>query len=217
MLSDIEIKRDIEAEFNWDPDLKAVDIALSVKDGVVVLAGYVTSYAQKFQAEADVKRVAGVTGVANDIEVRLPAIDKKPDPDIARDAVSTLKLQLPFVHENIKVVVRDGWVTLEGSTEWQYMKERAENAVRHVLGVRGVTNTMSVKPKVAPIDIKRKIEEAFKRSAEIDANRIIVETRDGVVTLKGTVHTWFERKEAERAAWAAPGVTKVEDKIQIQI
>lgn len=216
MISDSEIKKNVEAELQWDPDIKATDIALSVKNGVVVLAGFVSNYAEKFQAEADVKRVSGVTGVANDIEVRLPAIDKRPDPEIARDAVKALNFQIPVAVGNIKVVVRDAWITLEGSTEWQYIKERAENAVRRLQGVRGVTNIVSVKPKVTPVEIKRKIEEAFKRSAEIDSSHIIVETQGGEVTLKGTVHTWFERKEAERAAWSAPGVTKVEDKISIQ-
>lgn len=216
MISDSEIRKNVEAELQWDPDIKATDIALSIKNGVVILAGYVSNYAEKFQAEADVKRVSGVTGVANDIEVRLPAIDKRPDPEIARDAVKALNFQIPVAVGNIKVVVRDAWITLEGSTEWQYIKERAENAVRRLQGVRGVTNIVSVKPKVTPVEIKRKIEEAFKRNAEIDSSHIIVETQGGEVTLKGTVHTWFERKEAERAAWSAPGVTKVEDKISIQ-
>jgi osmotically-inducible protein OsmY len=216
MISDAEIKKNVEAELQWDPDIKTTDVAISVKSGVVALSGFVTNYTQKFQAEADVKRVVGVTGVANDIEVRLPNIDKRPDPELARDAVTALQVQLPTSYGNIKVIVRDGWVTLEGATEWNYQKERAENAIRHLLGVNGVINSIIVKPKVSPIEVKRKIEEAFKRSAEIDANRITVEAYDGEVILKGTVHTWFERKEAERAAWSAPGVTKVQDKISIQ-
>ncbi len=216
MISDAEIKKNVEAELQWDPDIKTTDVAISVKSGVVALSGFVTNYTQKFQAEADVKRVVGVTGVANDIEVRLPNIDKRPDPELARDAVTALQVQLPTSYGNLKVIVRDGWVTLEGATEWNYQKERAENAIRHLLGVNGVINSIIVKPKVSPIEVKRKIEEAFKRSAEIDANRITVEAYDGEVILKGTVHTWFERKEAERAAWSAPGVTKVQDKISIQ-
>lgn len=216
MISDNEIRKNVEAELQWDPDMKMMDIALSVKNGVVVLAGFVSSYAQKSRAEADVKRVTGVIGVANDIEVRLPVIDKRSDPEIAQAAVAALKLQLPQTFGNIKVLVRDGWITLEGSSEWQYIRERIENAVQHLQGVRGVSNKIKVKPQLSPLEIKRKIEEAFKRSAEIDANRITVETFDDEVVLKGTVHTWFERKEAERAAWSAPGVRIVKDKISVE-
>jgi osmotically-inducible protein OsmY len=216
MISDSEIKKTVEAELQWDPAIKATDIALSVKNGVVTLAGFVPNYTQKFQAEADVKRVTGVVGVANDIEVRLPAVDKKPDPEIARDAVMALKMQLPSICENIKVIVRDGWITLEGTLEWQYQRERSESVVRRLQGVNGVINSIKVKPKASPIEIKHKIEEAFKRSAEIDANSIIVEANEGEVILKGSVHTWFERQEAERAAWSAPGVKKVEDRISIR-
>jgi osmotically-inducible protein OsmY len=176
----------------------------------------VTSYSQKYQAESDAKRVAGVVGVANDIEVRVPAIDQRPDPDIARDAATAIQNQLPFSAKNIKVVVQDGWITLEGDVEWHYQKERAEDAVRWVKGVKGVINSIQVQPKVTADEIKRKIEEAFKRNAEVDANRITVETHDGEVVLKGTVHSWVEREEAERAAWAAPGVHKVEDRISIR-
>lgn len=216
MISDTEIKKSVEAELQWDPSIKATDIALSVKNGVVALSGFVPNYTQKFQAEADVKRVAGVVGVANDIEVRIPAVDKKPDPEIARDAVMALKIQVPTIAENIKVIVRDGWITLEGTLEWQYQRERSESVVRRLQGVSGVINSIKVKPKASPIEIKHKIEEAFKRSAEIDAASIIVEANEGEVVLKGSVHTWFERQEAERAAWSAPGVRKVDDRISIR-
>ena len=216
MISDTEIKKSVEAELQWDPSIKATDIALSVKSGVVTLAGFVPNYTQKFQAEADVKRVTGVVGVANDIEVRIPAVDKKPDPEIARDAVMALKIQVPTIAENIKVIVRDGWITLEGTLEWQYQRERSESVVRRLQGVSGVINSIKVKPKASPIEIKHKIEEAFKRSAEIDAASIIVEANEGEVVLKGSVHTWFERQEAERAAWSAPGVKKVDDRISIR-
>ncbi|MEN3296340.1 MAG: hypothetical protein V7642_5593 [Burkholderiales bacterium] len=216
MKTDDEIKRDVEEELRWDPDIDATDVAVAVKDGVVTLTGFVPSYSQKFQAEQDAKRVAGVVAVANDIEVRVPALDQRPDPEIARDAVQALKNQLPYSSQNLKVVVHDGWITLEGEVEWNYQRERAEDAVRWIRGVKGVVNAIQVKPKVTPTDIKKKIEEAFKRHAEIDADHIDVETRDGEVILKGTVHSWFEREEAERAAWSAPGVKKVEDHITIR-
>ncbi len=156
-----------------------------------------------------------MVGVANDLEVRLPSIDQRPDPDIARDAVAALKNQLPISSENIKVVVKGGWVTLEGEVEWQYQRDTAEKAVQRIKGVKGVSNTILLKPRIEPTEVKRKIEEALRRSAEVDANRITVETRGGEVVLKGKVRSWIEREEAERAAWAAPGVTKVEDQIVV--
>jgi len=215
MKPDNEIERDVKAELEWNPDLDASDIAVSVKKGVVTLAGYVKSYTDKYEAEAAAKRVAGVVAVANDLEVRMPAVDERPDPDIARDAVAAIKSQLPISWENIKVIVKNGWVTLEGEVEWQYQRQTAENAVRRIKGVKGVSNTILLKPRAEPTEIKRKIQEAFRRHAEIDANRIDVETHGGEVVLKGNVRSWIEREEAERAAWAAPGVTKVEDRIVV--
>jgi osmotically-inducible protein OsmY len=215
MKSNSEIERDVRDELKWDPDLDAENIAVSVRDGVVTLAGFVKSYSDRLEAEAAAKRVAGVLAVANDIEVRLPAIDQRPDPDIAKAAVATLKSELPISYDKIKIIVKDGWITLEGAAEWQYQKTTAENAVRKVKGVKGVTNVITVKPKVQPSELQRKILEAFKRNAEVDANRITVEASGGDVILKGTVRSWIEREEAERVAWSAPGVTKVEDRIVV--
>lgn len=215
MRSDSEIKRDVEDELRWDPDIDPTDIAVSVKNGVVTLTGFVKSYNDKWEAERDAKRVAGVLGVANDLEVRLPSIDERPDPDIARDAVTAIKTQLPVSYEQIKVVVKDGWVTLEGEAEWNYQRETAERAVRRLRGVKGVSNKIQLKPRVEPSEIKRKIEEAFRRSAEIDASRVTVEAHGGEVILRGTVRSWAERREAERTAWAAPGVWKVDNRITI--
>jgi osmotically-inducible protein OsmY len=217
MRSDQDVECDVKDELQWDPDLDASDIALSVKNGVVTLAGFVKSYSDKYGAEAAAKRVAGVKAVANDLEVRLPAIDQRPDPDIARDAVDAIKSQLPISSENIRVVVKSGWVTLEGTVEWQYQRQTAENAVRRVRGVKGVTNSIMVKPHVEPTEIKKQIQEAIRRSAEIDANRIQVETHGSEVILKGTVRSWIEREEAKRTAWAAPGVTKVVDRLLVRL
>jgi osmotically-inducible protein OsmY len=215
MRTDSDIKREVEDELRWDPSVDATNFAVAVKDGVVTLTGFVTSYAQKFAAERAVKRVAGVFGVANDIEVRLPGVDERPDPDIARDVAAELKIWLPNSWQNIKVVVNNGWVTLEGEVEWNYQREYAERAVRWIKGVKGVSNLIRLKPKEtpSPAEIKEKIEEAFRRSALIDANRITVEANGGEVILKGRVRSWAERQEAERAAWAAPGVVKVVNQI----
>jgi osmotically-inducible protein OsmY len=215
MRSDPEIKRDVEFELRWDPDIDSTDIGVAVKDGVVTLTGFVQSYGDKWKAETAAKRVSGVVGLANDIEVRLPAISERPDPDIARDAVAALKNELPYSYEAIRVIVRAGWATIEGEVEWNYQKERAEKAVRRVKGLKGVVNTLQLKPKVAPTDLKRQIEDAFKRNAEVDANRITVEVSGTEVTLKGTVRSWAERQDAERVAWRAPGIAKVNNQINI--
>jgi osmotically-inducible protein OsmY len=217
MRLDSDIRRDVEDELRWDPDIDATDIAVAVNNGVVALTGFVRSYSQRTQAERDAKRVAGVVGVANDIEVRLPVIDQRPDPDIVRDAVSALKSELPYSSENIKVIAKDGKITLEGTVEWNYARERAESAVKRIRGVKGVTNSITLKPKVAPYEVRRKIEDAFRRSAEIDASRVTVEANGSEVILRGTVKSWAEREEAERAAWAAPGVTRVDNRVTISV
>jgi osmotically-inducible protein OsmY len=217
MRLDSDIRRDVEDELRWDPDIDATDIAVAVNNGVVALTGFVRSYPQRTQAERDAKRVAGVMGVANDIEVRLPVIDQRPDPDIVRDAVSALKSELPYSSENIKVIAKDGKITLEGTVEWNYARERAEKAVKRVRGAKSVTNSITLKPKVAPYEVRRKIEDAFRRSAEIDASRVTVEANGSEVILRGTVKSWAEREEAERAAWAAPGVTRVDNRVTISV
>jgi osmotically-inducible protein OsmY len=215
MITDSDIKQDVEDELRWTPDVDPTDIGVAVKDGVVTLSGFVKSYSEKIEAEKAVKRVAGVRGVANDLEVRLLDIDQRPDPDIARDAVAALKSQLPFSSQFIKVVVDHGWVMLEGDVEWNYARKSAEKAVRRIKGVSGVSNLIKLKPKADPSEIKRKIEDAFRRSAEVDASNVQVEADGGTVTLSGTVKSWAEREAAARAAWRAPGVMQVDNRLVV--
>lgn len=216
MRSDTDIKRDVEEELRADPEIDATDLAVAVKEGVVTLTGFVHHYNEKFQAEKAAKRVNGVKGVANDIEVRLPGADETPDPEIAREAVAAIRHHLPTAWEHIKVSVAAGKITLEGTVEWQYQRETAEHAVRRLKGVTGVKNQIRVVPTAAPEEIKKRIEDAFRRSAEVDAAHVTVVAHGGEVVLRGTVRSWAEREEAERAAWAVPGVATVDNQIVVR-
>jgi osmotically-inducible protein OsmY len=215
MRSDSDIRRDVEDELRWDPQIDPTDIAVSVNNGVVTLAGFVRSYTERHLAEAAAKRVAGAVAVANDLEVRLPDMDQRPDPEIARDAIAQIKRELPSAWDKIRVIVKNARVTLEGDVEWNYQRERAEAAVRRVRGVEGVTNAIEVKPQVAPTEIRRKIEAALQRAAGIDATHVTVEANGSEVILRGSVRSWAQRQKAERAAWAAPGVANVDNRITI--
>jgi osmotically-inducible protein OsmY len=218
MRSDSDIKRDVEEELKWNPEIDATNIGVSVKDGVVTLSGFAKSYVDKYEAQTTALRVAGVVAVANDIEVRLPTEAERPDPEIARDAIDSMRVQLPAaVVDRIKVIVSDGWLRLEGQVDWNYQRDVAESAVAWIKGVKGISNLITVIPRTKPSEqeIKQKIEEAFRRSALIDAARITVRTTGGEVILEGKVRAWAERQEGERAAWAAPGVVKVENRITV--
>ena len=171
MRSDSEIKRDVEEELRWEPNVDPTDIAVAVKNGVVTLTGFVRSYAEKFSAEGAAKRVEGVVGVANDLEVRLPQTDERPDPEIARDVVANLKIWLPSSWEHIKAIVKNGWVTLEGEVEWNYQREYAERAVRWIKGVRGVSNLIRLQPRVAPEPTEIKPEDRGSIPAQRSARR----------------------------------------------
>jgi len=210
---DDEIRNSVLFELKWDPKITSPDIGVAVKDGVVTLSGFVSSYWEKDAAEKAAKRVYGVRGVANDLEVKL--ITTRTDPEIARDAVHELESHVSIPADNIKVTVKNGWMTLEGKVDWHYQKLLAESAVKKLRGVLGVTNQIEVKPQVTPTEIQSKIEEALRRSAELDARRITVEVDGTTVKLYGNVRAWVEREEAERAAWSAPGVTRVENNITV--
>ena len=216
MRPDTDIKRDVEAELKWNPEVDETDIATKVKDGAVTLSGFARNLYEKHQAEVSVKRVAGVTAMANDLQVRPLGADRATDPEIARDALAALKFELPFSWDQIKPMVRDGQVVLEGTLEWQYLKGRAESAVRRVRGVMEVRNSIRVQPKIAVQDIQSRIETAFKRNAQVDADHVSVRVSGSEVTLSGEVRSWAERDEAEHSAWSAPGVTKVIDELRVR-
>lgn len=215
MLSDSQIRQDVIDELEWEPSVDARNIGVAVKDGVVTLTGTVSSYSEKLRAERAAERVHGVRAVANELEVRLPGDMRRTDADIAEAAVNALKWNTLVPEEKIKVVVENGWITLRGEVDWQYQREAAEEAVQHLAGVRGVTNLITVRQRVRPEDIKQRIERALERSAELDAKNIHVSVEDSKVVLTGTVRSWAERQEAEWAAWAAPGVTEVDNRIRV--
>lgn len=215
MKNDTELQKDVLAELTWEPAVNAAHIGVSTHEGVVTLTGHVPSYVEKYAAERTAKRVYGVKAVADELDVKLPGSSKRTDEDIATACISALKFNYWVPVEQIKVVVRNGWVLLDGEVEWQYQKNAVESTIRPLTGVRGVTSNLTVKPQVAVSDVTSKIEAAFKRSAEIDARRISIETRDSKVVLHGSVHSWAEREAAQHAAWAAPGVAAVENELTV--
>jgi osmotically-inducible protein OsmY len=213
--TDAQLQRDVLDELQWEPSVEAAQIGVTARDGVVTLTGHVPVYAQKFTAEEVVKRVHGVKAVANDIAVKPPGSSQCDDADIATAALHALKWDAAVPDDRVRVTVRDGWITLEGAVERQFQKAAADRAVRHLIGARGVTNTILVKPGGTADDIKASIKAAFRRSAILDSTRVTVEKDDGTVTLSGDVHSHVQRDEAERIAWAAPGVSKVVNDITI--
>ena len=214
MRPDQEIKRNVEAELHWDPELDASDVAVTVKDGVVTLAGFVRNSTEQSAAERITKRVIGVKAVVNELQVKLPS--ERLDREIAQDAINALNRALPTVSQSIKVTVRDGSISLEGEVPWDFQRQLAKKAVREVPGVKRVLNMIKVEPKAAPMDLKAQIKEALKRSAEVHAKDIVVESDNGVVTLRGKVRSWAEKDEAAKAAWRAPGIREVRNYILVE-
>lgn len=210
-----QLKERVEHALDWEPSVDDKDVGIDVDEAVVTLRGNVRSYAEKYAAERTTLRVYGVKGVANDLNVRLAEGFVRTDTDIAQVAVAALAWNTLVPKDHVTVAVTDGWVTLKGMLDWRYQKDAAERVVRELTGVKGVANEIVVKSRVSTIDVQNKIEAAFMRSAEIDARRVHVAAHDGKVVLTGNVRSWAERQEAERAAWAAPGVMQIDDRLTI--
>ncbi len=216
MRDDMQIRRDVEAELDWDARFDSRNIGVAVRHGVVALTGRVGSYAQRRAAEEAAQLVAGVTAVANDIAIELPFDAKLSDAEIAETAVNALKANVSVPANHIKLVVRDGWITLQGQVAQWHQKNAAETALISLFGVKGITNDIGIRPQAAAQDVQTKIEEAFRRHALLDAKRISVQNAAGTITLEGEVHSWQERQQAENAAWQAPGVVRVIDNISVR-
>jgi osmotically-inducible protein OsmY len=216
MHTDNDIQQDVVAELNAEPNLRNDDIAVRVREGVVTLAGTVDSYADKWRAERVVSNVKGVKAVVNELEVKLSSSSQRTDSEIARAAVNALQWNVVVPDDRIKVVVEDGWITLRGEVDWYYQKEEAERTVRNITGVKGVSNLITVAAVPAPSDVKQRITEALRRGAQFDAERITVEVTGHKAILKGTVRSYAEMLDAERAARRVPGITEVENRLTVE-
>jgi osmotically-inducible protein OsmY len=216
MKTDLQLQRDVLDELKFEPSIREAEIGIAAKGGVVTLTGFVDSYAEKFAAERTAERVGGVKAVADEIKVKLPGTHQRSDTDIAHAVVNALRWDIQVPDDRLKATVEEGWIALEGDVEWQYQKWAAEGAVRNLTGVKGVTNLIAVKPKNASThEVGQKIKDSMRRHAERDADRITIDAKDGRVTLRGSVSSFAERKDAEHAAWQAQGVTSVDDQIAV--
>ncbi|MBI6545775.1 MAG: BON domain-containing protein [Cyanobacteria bacterium NC_groundwater_1444_Ag_S-0.65um_54_12] len=213
--TDETIQQDIMEELRFDPEVRAPEIGVRVKDGIVSLMGFVDSYMKRLAAEKAAMRVTGVRGIANEIEVRILGAAERTDEDIVRDATHALELNASIPANRLKVMVDKGWVKLEGDVDWSFQRMAAENAVRYLQGVRGISNLIIVKAQPLPGEVKQRIKAAFVRDARLDANNVMVEVSEHRITLRGTVRSYAEKNEAGRIAWSIPGVTAVDNLIAV--
>jgi osmotically-inducible protein OsmY len=215
MKTDKQLQQDVIAELSWEPSVNAAHIGVEVSNGVVTLAGHVTNYAEKFNAERAVQRVAGVKALATEMDVKLAGTSKRNDSELAAAAEAALQSATYFSPNEVKIKVESGWITLSGDVEWDYQRQNSVAAVRHLLGVIGVTDQIAIKPKLSSILVKSEIEAALKRRARTDAQKISVDIQGSDVTLTGSVHSWSERDLARESAWSTPGVRNVVDKMTV--
>lgn len=215
MKSDKQLQIDIKEELRWEPRVRDDEIGIEVRDGVVTLMGTVPDFAQRVRAERAVERVAGVRAVAQELTVKVPNTHLRSDTDLAHQVVNTLAWDTEVPFQAVKAKVDDGWVTLEGEVDWQFQRNAPERAVRYLSGVKGVSNLLKVKAHASTYDVAQHITAALSRSAEADAKKIKVTATGGKVTLTGTVRSWPERADAQRAAWSATGVTEVDDRLAV--
>ncbi len=216
MRTDEQIRNDVLSELQWDPSVRDEEIAVAAKDGVVTLGGSVDSYAARSAAISATERVAGVRAVADDLNVVIPSPSKRSDTDLAHQALSALKWHVQVPEDRLKVRVENGLVTLEGTVRWDFQRRAAYNALHNLTGVRAVLNQIRLETAASPADVQSRIRRALHRQAELDAANITVDVADGSVNLRGQVHSAWGRREAEQAAWSAPGVMHVNDQLQVQ-
>ncbi|QSI31962.1 BON domain-containing protein [Variovorax sp. RKNM96] len=209
MKTDTQLRNDVQAELNWAPEVKASEVGVIAKDGVVTLTGHLASHAEKYAVERAAQRVHGVKALAVELTVKLPFDNQRTDADIGLAAERALAWNVLVPDDKVRPMIEKGWLTLDGEVEWEYQRSAAENAVRDLMGVTGVSNLVKVKPKVSPADVEKKIHEALSRQAEREANRLAITVDGSQVTLRGTVHSWTDRDAVQGAAWATPGVSVV--------
>ena len=214
-MSDLTLRQEILDELEWEPSVDAAHIGVVVDKGFATLSGHVSSYTEKLAAERAVTRVKGVTAIAENIEIRYPAAKRTADDQIAKRVVDIINWQVSVPSDRIKVKVEKGWVTLSGEVDWHFQKVDAEKSVRRLSGVMGIANLIGLKPRVEAKDVKKRIEEALKRNAEIEAQNIRVIVQGGKVTLDGKVDSWAERQRVENTVWSAPGVLSVDDRLSV--
>jgi osmotically-inducible protein OsmY len=213
--TDVELKRDVEAELAWDPAVRSTAIGVAVKDGVVTLTGHIETYAEKDAAKKALRRVTGVKAIALELDVRLSPEHRRSDTDIATAAEQSLRWNTSVPVDKVRITVDKGWVTLQGEVEWDYQRRSVERTIRPLVGVVGISNDITLKPRVTPGDLQQRITQALKRQVEREVSRMNIQIRGSTVTLRGTVNSWHEREAAAGTAWSAPGVRAVLNELSV--